>query len=334
PSWSPGVAAPGGDDARRAIDALRRTQGVTGVIGTIESNVYWPGQLKKGDEVGPITSVAVGDCASLSELAHLPSCADGDVFVALAHGEEGPEDAWVKRTARPGAVVALREPRPRRAAGSAPLPTWRIPATARYVDSRHDPMGRIQFGVLATPKAIDATRLEHPEAGAMIRVDPAVPDAAEHVRNTAAALDPLTRVITLQNLERDGRFSSVRTGILAGATLTMLLVAASLLVTTLEQLRERKRLLSSLVAFGTRRTTLGWSVLWQTAVPIVLGMTLSVAGGLGLGVLLLRMIGKQVEDWWVFLPVTGVGAALILLVTLLSLPLLWRMMRADGLRTE
>lgn len=328
------VGARGGDDARRAIDTLRRTEGVTGVIGTIESNVYWPGQLKKDDEVGPITSIAVGDCASLRELAQLPSCADGDVFVALAHGREGPEDAWVKRTARPGAVVALREPRPRRADGSAPVPTWRIPATARYVDSRHDPMGRIQFGVLATPKAIDATRLEHPEAGAMIRIDPAVPDAAEHVRNTAAALDPLTRVITLQNLERDGRFSSVRTGILAGATLTMLLVAASLLVTTLEQLRERKRLLSSLVAFGTRRTTLGWSVLWQTAVPIVLGMTLSVAGGLGLGVLLLRMIGKQVDDWWVFLPVTGVGTVLILLVTLLSLPLLWRMMRADGLRTE
>ncbi|MGW4160715.1 FtsX-like permease family protein [Streptomyces sp. NPDC004788] len=324
------VGAHGGDDARRAIDALGRTEGVTGVIGTIESNVYWPGQLKKSDEVGPITSIAVGDCASLKELAHLPSCADGDVFVALAHGKEGPEDAWVKRTARPGALVALREPHP----GPGALPTWRIPATARYVDARHDPMGRIQFGVLATPKAIDATRLEHPEAGAMIRLDPAVPDAAEHVRNTAAALDPLTRVITLQNFERDGRFSSVRTGILAGATLTMLLVAASLLVTTLEQLRERKRLLSSLVAFGTRRSTLGWSVLWQTAVPIALGMTLSLAGGLGLGVLLLRMIGKQVADWWVFLPVTGVGAALILLVTVLSLPLLWRMMRADGLRTE
>ncbi|MFF0747520.1 FtsX-like permease family protein [Streptomyces sp. NPDC004267] len=346
------VDARGGDDARRTIDALTRTEGVTGVMGTIESNVYWPGQLRKGDEIGPITSVAVGDCASLKELAHLPSCADGDVFVALAHGRGGPDDAWVKRTARPGAVVALREPRPRAAAGSGaagsaasgsgaagsapagPTPTWRIPATARYVDSRPDPMGQIQFGVLATPKALDATRLEHPVAGAMIRTDPAVPDAAEYVRNTVAAVDPLTRVITLQNFERDGRFSSVRTGILAGATLTMLLVAASLLVTTLEQLRERKRLLSSLVAFGTRRTTLGWSVLWQTAVPIVLGMTLSVAGGLGLGVLLLRMIGKQVVDWWVFVPVTGIGAALILLVTLLSLPLLWRMMRADGLRTE
>ncbi|MEV5973834.1 FtsX-like permease family protein [Streptomyces sp. NPDC051921] len=327
------VDARSGDDARKAIDALSRTEGVTGVVGTIESYAYPPGPPPEGEEIGPLTSVVVGDCASLRELAHLPSCADGDVFVALAHGRDGgADDAWVTRTARPGAVVALREPGARR--GDGPMPTWRIPATARTVDSRLDPMGRMQFGVFATPKALDASRLESPGATAMIRIDPAVPDASEHVRNTVAALDPLTRVQTLQNFERDAQFSSVRTGILIGATLTMLLVAVSLLVTTLEQLRDRKRLLSSLVAFGTRRATLGWSVLWQTAVPILLGLALAVTGGLALGVVLLRMIGKQVEDWFVFLPITGVGAALIAVVTLLSLPLLWRLMRADGLRTE
>ncbi|WP_315891433.1 hypothetical protein [Streptomyces sp. P9(2023)] len=46
------------------------------------------------------------------------------------------------------------------------------------------------------------------------------------------------------------------------------------------------------------------------------------------------MIGKQVVDWWVILPVTGVGAAMVVAVTLLSLPPLWRLMRSDGLRTE
>lgn len=325
------VDARSADDARRAIAALSKTTGVTGVMGTIESNVWRSGPPEKGEEFGAITSAFVGDCASLSELAVLPSCTDGDVFIALTHGNEGPEDSWVTRTAKAGATVALREPQ---AHGKGPVPTWRIPDTARTVDSRRDPMGQYQFGVLATPKALDAGRLDQPEAGAMIRIDPAVPDAEEHVRNTVAALSPLTRVQTLQNMERDAQYSSVRTGILVGATLTMLLVSVSLLVTTLEQLRERKRLLSSLVAFGTRRSTLGWSVLWQTAVPIVLGLALSVTGGLALGVVLLRMIGKQVEDWWVFLPVAGVGGALILLVTLLSLPLLWRLMRADGLRTE
>ncbi|NUK28524.1 hypothetical protein, partial [Streptomyces lunaelactis] len=76
------------------------------------------------------------------------------------------------------------------------------------------------------------------------------------------------------------------------------------------------------------------SVLWQTAVPIVLGLALAVTGGIGLGLVLLKLVDKQVADWWAFLPITGVGAALILLVTVLSLPPLWRMMRPDGLRTE
>ncbi|MFI8518529.1 FtsX-like permease family protein [Streptomyces sp. NPDC085481] len=325
------VGAPGGDEARRMIDELAKTKGVTGVVGTVESSVWRPGPLRKGEEFIPVTSIAVADCSSLKEFAKLPSCTDGDVFIALAHGRQGPEDDWVQRTARPGTEVALRDPDTHT---SGPLPTWRIPASARTVDARLDPMGRIPFGLLVTPAAIDAARLDTPEAGAMIRIDPAVPDAPEYVRNAVAALDPLTRVGTLQNLERDAQFESVRTGILVGATMTMTLVAASLLVTTLEQLRDRRRLLSSLVAFGTRRTTLGWSVLWQTAVPILLGLGLAVAGGLGLGVLLLRMIGKRVEDWWVFLPVAGVATALVAAVTLLSLPLLWRLMRADGLRTE
>nr|WP_326652301.1 FtsX-like permease family protein [Streptomyces sp. NBC_01750] len=187
---------------------------------------------------------------------------------------------------------------------------------------------------MATPSTIDVSQLVSPVARAMIRLDPEVPRAAEYARNTAAAIDPLTSVSTLQNFERDSQFSSVRTGLFVGATATMLLIAASMLVSTLEQLRDRKRLLSVLVAFGTRRATLSWSVLWQTAVPIALGLALAATGGIGLGLVLLELVDKQVADWWAFLPITGVGAALILLVTALSLPPLWRMMRPDGLRTE
>ncbi|MFF1507453.1 FtsX-like permease family protein [Streptomyces sp. NPDC058326] len=334
-----GTDARTADEARGMIDRFERTEGVSGVIGIIESHVWRPGPLKEGEEFAPMASLRVGDCASLAEFAILPSCEDGDVFVFLAHGAQGnPDDARVTVVARPGATVALRDPHPhpsepKRPEGT-PLPQWRLPATARIVDSRPDPTGMYQYGVLATPSAIDAARLDEPDAQAMVRLDPAVPDAADNVRNTAAAIDPTSWVRDLKETERDAAFSSVRTGILVGSTLTMLLVAASLLVATLEQLRDRKRLLSSLVAFGTRRSTLGWSVLWQTAVPIALGLVLAVAGGLGLGVVLLRMGGQPVTDWWVFLPVVGIGLALIAAVTLLSMPVLWRLMRADGLRTE
>ncbi|MEU5218871.1 FtsX-like permease family protein [Streptomyces sp. NPDC020807] len=332
-----GADATTGTEARSMIERIGRTEGVTGVIGVVESHVWRPGPLKAGEEFAPMASLRVGDCASLAEFATLPSCEDGDVFVFLAHGAQGgPADTWVTDAARPGSAVALRDPHPLPGApkASGKAPRWRIPADARVVDSRPDPTGVYQYGVLATPSAVDAALLDEPDAQTMVRLDPAVPEAADLVRNAAAALDPTAWVRTLQDTQASAQFSSVRTGILVGSTLTMLLVAASLLVTTLEQLRDRKRLLSSLVAFGTRRSTLSWSVLWQTAVPILLGLALSVAGGLALGVVLLRMTGQQVRDWWAFLPVVGIGTALIAAVTLLSMPLLWRLMRADGLRTE
>ncbi|MGA5217345.1 FtsX-like permease family protein [Streptomyces cinereoruber] len=328
------------DEARDITARFTRTEGVDAAMSILESHVWRPGPLEEGKEFAPTASIRVGDCSSLREFATLPSCRDGDVFVALAHGAQGsPDDARVTAVARPGATVALRDPHPpkdgpERPPAGTPVPLWKLPAGTKVVDSRPDPTGMYQYGVLATPSAIDTGLLDTPYAQNMIRLDPAVPDAADHVRNTTAAVDPTAWTKDLKDIERDAAFSSVRTGILVGSTLTMLLVAASLLVTTLEQLRDRKRLLSSLVAFGTRRSTLSWSVLWQTAVPIALGLALAVVGGLGLGVVLLKMGGQTVQDWWVFLPVVGVGAALIGLVTLLSMPALWRLMRADGLRTE
>ncbi|MEU7701844.1 FtsX-like permease family protein [Streptomyces sp. NPDC039028] len=334
-----GVDAGSAGAARETIARFERTEGVRDVVGIVESHVWRSGPLGKGEEYTPMSSLRVGDCASLAEFARLPSCEDGDVFVLLAHGVQGsPPDSFVTRAVRPGALVALRDPHPHpsepQRAGDGPPPQWRIPATARVVDSRPDPTGMHQYGVLATPTAIDAARLDDPDAQAMVRLDPAVPDAADHVRNTADEIDPTSWVRTLAETEQDAAFGSVRTGILVGSTLTMLLVAASLLVATLEQLRDRRRLLSSLVAFGTRRSTLSWSVLWQTAVPITVGLVLSVVGGTGLGVVLLAMGGQRVQDWWVFLPVVGIGLGLIAAVTLLSMPVLWRLMRADGLRTE
>ncbi|GGY63231.1 membrane protein [Streptomyces omiyaensis] len=320
-----------GDEARRTIDRLASVDGVTRVIGTTDAHVFRPGPLREGEDFAPITQLSVGDCASLREYAVLPSCADGDVFVALPPkgATDAPDATWIEQTARPGAEVALRDPDRR-----GTVPTWRIPADARKVEARRDPAGLHRYGLLATTGSLDVRQLDDPSAEVMVRFDPASPDAPELVRNAALAIDPTATVRGLSDTEQSSRFLSVRTGILVGSTLTMLLVAASLLVATLEQLRDRKRLLSSLVAFGTRRTTLSWSVLWQTAVPIGVGLALAVAGGIGLGSVLLAMTGQRVQDWWVFLPVVGVGAGLIAAVTLLSLPLLWRLMRADGLRTE
>ncbi|MEU1350126.1 FtsX-like permease family protein [Streptomyces sp. NPDC005795] len=314
-----------GDAAVHTIKEFRATKGVTQVIGTVEAYATKPGTYKD-DEIQPTTSFTVGDCATLRELARVTSCRDGDTFVV--HPKDKGQADWVDETARKGKVIEFDS------YGRGKPLRWTLPADARTVGGRTDPSGEEHWGIMVTPGAIDARTLPGAETVSQIRVDENVPDVAEYVRNTAARIDPGMRLATLTSVVRDRQYASVQTGLQVGATATLLLIAASMLVSQLEQLRERKRLLSVLVAFGTRRVTLGWSVLWQTAIPVALGIVVAVAGGLALGATLCWMIDKDVSGWFLFLPMAGAGAGLVLLVTLLSLPVLWRLMRPDGLRTE
>jgi hypothetical protein len=94
-------------------------------------------------------------------------------------------------------------------------------------------------------------------------------------------------------------------------------------------------LLAALAAFGTSRATLGWSVLWQTAVPVALGLVLAVTTGLGLGSVLLRMTEQPVVvNWSVVAGIAAIAGLVVLAVTALTLPVLWRLVRPAGLRTE
>jgi len=314
-----------GEAATSAIEQFRATKGVDVVIGSVEAYASKPGDYAE-DDIPPTTSLTVGTCATLRELARIGACQDGDTFVVHPANDKDMSD-WVDQAARKGEVVEI-------GSGSGKPLRWTLPADSPTVTGRTDPMGTPHWGIMATTGAVDASKLPGAQITAQIRVDRSVPDVAEHVRNTAARIDPGMRFVTLDSVERDRQYASIQTGLQVGATVVLLLIAASMLVSQLEQLRERRRLLSVLVAFGTRRTTLSWSVLWQTAVPVVLGLAVAVAGGLGLGATLAWMTEKSVSDWWLFLPLTGAGAALILLVTALSLPSLWRLMRPDGLRTE
>ncbi|MFJ7056918.1 ABC transporter permease [Streptomyces microflavus] len=311
--------------ATSAIEQFRATRGVELVIGSVETYAAKPGVYAE-DDIPPTTSLTIGTCETLRELARIGTCQDGDTFVVHPENDKDMSH-WVDQAARKGKVVEI-------GSGDGKPVRWTLPADSPTVTGRTDPMGTPHYGIMATTGAIDAGKLPAATITAHIRVDRSVPDVAEHVRNTAARIDPGMRFVTLDSVERDRQYASIQTGLQVGATVVLLLIAASMLVSQLEQLRERRRLLSVLVAFGTRRTTLGWSVLWQTAVPVVLGLAVAVAGGLGLGATLAWMTEKSVSDWWLFLPLTGAGAALILLVTALSLPSLWRLMRPDGLRTE
>ncbi|MEW2069152.1 FtsX-like permease family protein [Streptomyces sp. NPDC007346] len=314
-----------GDAATSAIEQFRATPGVEVVIGSVEAYASKPGVYAE-DDIPPTTSLTVGTCDTLRELARIGACEDGDTFVVHPADDED-MTRWVDRTARKGEVVEI-------GSGPGKPVRWTLPADSPTVTGRTDPMGTPHWGIMATTGAIDAGTLPGATITAQIRVDRSLPDVAEHVRNTAVRIDPGMRFVTLDSVERDRQYASIQTGLKVGASAVLLLIAASMLVSQLEQLRERRRLLSVLVAFGTRRTTLSWSVLWQTAVPVVVGLAVAVAGGLGLGAVLAWMVDGSVSGWWLFLPLTGAGAGLILLVTAASMPLLWRLMRPDGLRTE
>ncbi|AZM57863.1 hypothetical protein DMA15_23680 [Streptomyces sp. WAC 01529] len=318
-----------GQLAERMIDKFRTTKGVKNVIGTVTTYAVRPGKMS-ADTLRPLTELTVASCANLRELARIGTCEDGDTFVV--HTGNKRLNKWVDASARPGKQLDLNpvswdEPGHRHV-------LWTLPADSRTVRARPDPGGEVHDGVYATPGAVDLSKLVDASTTAMVQVDPDVPDAEEYIRNTAAHVDPFLDVMTLHAVERDKQYATIHTGIQAGAMATMMLIAASMLVSMLEQLRERKRLLAALTAFGTRRGSMAWSVLWQTAIPVAIGLALAVAGGLGLGYVMVRMIQKSVTDWWMFVPLTVAGGVLVAVVTLLSLPPLWRMMRPEGLRTE
>ncbi|WP_329173613.1 ABC transporter permease [Streptomyces decoyicus] len=282
----------------------------------------------EGDDPEPYP-VTVADCATLRQLADIGACSRGSVF--LVKDPEGPSHP------RPGERLAL-DPVGSRSDHRAPA-LWSVPRTARPAPAK--PSGRrpafLTPGLLATPEALPPTLLRHPRVNVLLRLDPHTPDAIEYVRNTAAAISPQTYFTTFGSgsIADIDTLDAARHALTACAAAVLLLTGCGLLITALEQLRDRARALSALDALGTPRAVLGRSVLWQTAVPVALGLALALGCGLALGSLLLHMANRPLQaDWWGILVLTGTAAVVVLGVTVLSLPLLWRLMRPDGLRAE
>lgn len=339
-----------GKDLRRAQMQVHLGEGATGTGAATAAGRDTAGQFRATHGVRTVTAlsmgslsdrrknpeqsagITVGDCAALRELATLPSCRDGDVFTLTgAEYDEG-----VSALVKPGRTLYLDPSYDNDPGREIP---WTVPhgGALRQAASVEGLLGFKAGGLLLTPGALP----KGADLGAALsseiylRLDRSVPAAEEYVRNTAARVDPLADAMMWTSTRESTKFRTIRQGLFVGAACVLALIGASLLVSQLEQLRERRKLLSSLVAFGTRRRTLGLSVLWQTAIPIALGLLLASVVGLTLGSVLLRMSAAKVRvDWPSVLSMTGIGAAVVLTVTLLSLPPLVRLMRADGLRTE
>ncbi|MFI9030576.1 ABC transporter permease [Streptomyces sp. NPDC053560] len=318
----------------KVLAALRDTPGVTSAHGSVDALVGRPGDRGTRGADGFVSSdsafVTVGDCAELRRLARVGSCRDGDVFVTEPRGSHADRADFI----RPGARLNLNPPGGYTTPG--PPRPWTVPDSARRVTAVQRPGEELPGDLLATPGALSPALLQAPEMRLRVGYDKAGEAATvERIRTAAFRANPGMREMSAIDNPHDRQYAGVRTAVYVGAVVVLLLIGAGLIVSTVEQLRERRRLLSVLDAYGTPRSTMGWSVLWQTAIPVVLGLGLAVTAGVGLGTVLLttNKTGVQV-DWPVVAGLAGSGAGLILLVTLLSLPPLWRMMRPDGLRTE
>ncbi|MFD9699391.1 FtsX-like permease family protein [Lentzea sp. NPDC059081] len=291
-----------GTDVGAIAAALGDSRGVTAVhrvdeaLGVLPDNRY--------------LSISVGPCGALALLAAVQDCADGGAYyVPFTKGEAPP---------RAGEVMTMRV-----TGGTFTMP---------QVRSVTGP----QPGLLLTPAAARGMVPRNSEF--MAELDPAVPDAAEFARNALASYRWQVHTYFVgadRSGEMDSAFGVVRRALLAGAFLTLLVAAGSLLVVALEQVRERRRPLAVMAASGIPRGTLARSLLWQNALPLALSTVVALATGIGLGVLVMRASGAEIAfDWAGIGLMTVIVAGLTLAVTALTLPSLRRATGALGLRTE
>ncbi|MBB0231434.1 ABC transporter permease, partial [Streptomyces calidiresistens] len=326
---SPSLVVSGGAprDAANPLEGTERLEEVPGVTGVLG---YASQQLPRADDPEIWTGVTVAECEVLVQLLGTQDCVDGAVY--LANREDGhlsvaPGDSLnlsVEYDALSGDLLDTE------------VELWTIPADAPVVSmDGENGIGYLTTGVFTTPAALDPGRISHVTFEAQLYTEPGVPDIAEHVRNAVLDVGSRFHVFESSPTLYNDEFDNIRRALYAGAVIVMILIGGSMAISTLEQMRERRRLLSVLVAFGTPRSTLAASVLWQTALPVGLGLLIAMVGGVGLGAILLTMVGgSAVFDIPSLLVMTAAGAGVILGATLIGMPSLYRMMRPQGLRTE
>jgi hypothetical protein len=160
-------------------------------------------------------------------------------------------------------------------------------------------------------------------------------DVADRLRNQISAIAPLASVDDFAPTSSDRTLDNLQRMLDAGAALMLMMIGLSLLIAAAEQLRDRRRALSDLSAAGVRRATVAWSLLWQTAIPVLAGLALAITIGLALGLLLSKIVDlSPTYDWGAIALMSGTAIAVIAVVSALSLPALRRAMSPDALWTE
>jgi hypothetical protein len=298
--------------------ALRGIPGVR-LIGTVQQVM-----VRRADN-GSVDRVAVADCATIVAVAPGTGCADGDVFRSTFNygGESDP---------RPGQVLQL-------ANGDAgrPAQRWRLPKL-RELSS-----GEFNAALVVTPGALRGIQ---PLIGGMevhLSVQTRDQVLVERVRN---AIGPLGWQASVQlppgalyeAPQQVTQYRTIRTGLMLGALVALLLAGASMVALALEQIAERRRPMAVLAASGVPRSVLSRSVLWQNTLPMAVAVPIALVTGVGLGQALLQLVSSRARgfdvDWGGVGVLLLASVVLVLLTTVVTLPALRRATRPTELRSE
>jgi hypothetical protein len=309
------------DTASRVTASLASVPAAKQVFPISTLNAFASGSLTYGVTVAP--------CSTITLVLHVAHCADGQGFLASSAAQPAPRpgDTW-RLTAGTYGVGAAQS------LGSFTVPSNLIPVTQPVARA---PGPYVMDGVVLTPALATALPPDR-HAETWVLSDPSFPNATDQI---AAAVAPLTWQAFVSSSASDfikegqSTAATIRAALLTGSVFTLFLAGISMLVLTLEQVRERRRPLAMLAAAGVPRAVLARSLLWQTAVPVVLGVVVAVGVGIAIAALVIRLAGQALRiDWPTIVTFAGVAVALVLLVTACSLPSLRTATRLAALRTE
>lgn len=298
------MIVPGADAEALVAHRLRSVPGVlhSYVIGT-----------------GP-QSVTVASCATIFELTGTTGCGPRSSYLVSDFGS----------SLRPGQRIKLSGRSLRVPAGARRVSL--LPALAPEFVLANSYAGSL----VLTPDAAAGLGVSAHVVSAIVRLS-AAPGADDRLRDAVARIDPLAEVtdVTASLSPRDLMIAKLRRILTAGAVAVLLVIGASLLVSVIEQLRERRRVLAVMSAFGTRASTLAYSVLWQSALPVLLGLALAIVLGAALGAVLMAIAGLPVSfDWGSVALLAGAGVLVVAAVTGLTLPILFNQISPEALRSE
>jgi len=102
-----------------------------------------------------------------------------------------------------------------------------------------------------------------------------------------------------------------------------------------EQVRERRRDLGALSATGVPVRVILRSLMWQNGIPLLLGIVIATATGIGIAAIGRRMFWEALYIDWAAVGVLAAAAVvMMLLVTAATLPSVRSAAKTENLRTE